>query len=88
MREGGNEDGYFRADRAFLVLSAFIWLASPACADSGSDYKAGSDFAKQVQGNGLNSLKISVVSKTCRGIPPTRIRQNTTAASLPAETAL
>ncbi|EOY0967127.1 hypothetical protein ACP1IM_005704, partial [Klebsiella pneumoniae] len=39
----------------FLVLSAFIWLASPACADSGSDYKAGSDFAKQVQGNGLNS---------------------------------
>ncbi len=41
----------------FLVLSAFIWLASPACADSGSDYKAGSDFAKQVQGNGLNSLK-------------------------------
>ncbi|ELY7236048.1 type-F conjugative transfer system mating-pair stabilization protein TraN [Klebsiella variicola] len=41
----------------FFVLSAFIWLASPACADSGSDYKAGSDFAKQVQGNGLNSLK-------------------------------
>ena len=36
----------------FFVLSAFIWLASPACADSGSDYKAGSDFAKQVQGNG------------------------------------
>nr|QQQ58185.1 hypothetical protein JJQ54_00090 [Klebsiella pneumoniae] len=34
----------------FFVLSAFIWLASPACADSGSDYKAGSDFAKQVQG--------------------------------------
>lgn len=57
MREGVNEDGYFRADRAFFVLSAFIWLASPACADSGSDYKAGSDFAKQVQGNGLNSLK-------------------------------
>lgn len=72
----------------FFVLSTFIWLASPACADSGSDYKAGSDFAKQVQGNGLNSLKISVVSKTCRGIPTTRIRQNTTAASLPAETAL
>lgn len=41
----------------FFVLSAFIWLASPACADSGSDYKAGSDFAKQVQSNGLNSLK-------------------------------
>ncbi|MGP7082213.1 hypothetical protein ACTZQQ_27515, partial [Klebsiella pneumoniae] len=41
----------------FFVLSAFIWLASPACADRGSDYKAGSDFAKQVQGNGLNSLK-------------------------------
>ncbi|MEG9577882.1 hypothetical protein, partial [Klebsiella pneumoniae] len=41
----------------FVVLSAFIWLASPACAGSGSDYKAGSDFAKQVQGNGLNSLK-------------------------------
>ena len=55
----------------FFVLSAFIWLASPACADSGSDYKAGSDFAKQVQGNGLTTL----------------IRQNTTAASLPAETA-
>lgn len=29
MREGVNEDGYFRADRAFFVLSAFIWLASP-----------------------------------------------------------
>jgi hypothetical protein len=57
MREGGNEDGYFRADRAFFVLGTFIWLASPACADSGGDYKAGSDFAKQVQGNGLNSLK-------------------------------
>lgn len=41
----------------FFVLGTFIWLASPACADSGGDYKAGSDFAKQVQGNGLNSLK-------------------------------
>nr|QTX14497.1 IncF plasmid conjugative transfer protein TraN [Klebsiella pneumoniae] len=30
----------------FFVLSAFIWLASPACADSGSDYKAGSDFCR------------------------------------------
>ena len=39
------------------VLSAFIWLASPACADSGTDYKAGSDFAKQVQGSGMDSLK-------------------------------
>ena len=39
------------------VLSAFIWLASPACADSGTDYKAGSDFAKQVQGSGIDSLK-------------------------------
>lgn len=28
--EGGqNEDGYFRTDCAFFVLSAFIWLASP-----------------------------------------------------------
>ncbi|WP_256993960.1 hypothetical protein, partial [Klebsiella pneumoniae] len=44
----------------FFVLSAFIWLASPACADSGSDYKAGSDFAKQVQSNGLNSLTIAL----------------------------
>lgn len=40
-----------------FVLSTFIWLASPACADSGTDYKAGSDFAKQVQGSGLDSLK-------------------------------
>lgn len=39
------------------VLSAFIWLASPACADSGTDYKAGADFAKQVQGSGIDSLK-------------------------------
>ncbi|WP_228296998.1 hypothetical protein, partial [Klebsiella pneumoniae] len=30
----------------FFVLGTFIWLASPACADSGGDYKAGSDFAK------------------------------------------
>lgn len=30
----------------FFVLSAFIWLASPACADSGGDYKAGSDFCE------------------------------------------
>lgn len=29
MREGGNEDGYFRADRAFFVTGTFIWLASP-----------------------------------------------------------
>ncbi|MBR7315351.1 conjugal transfer protein TraN, partial [Klebsiella pneumoniae] len=41
----------------FSALSAFIWLESPVCADSGSDHKAGSDFATQVQGNGLNSLK-------------------------------
>ncbi|MGM1331136.1 conjugal transfer protein TraN, partial [Klebsiella michiganensis] len=34
-----------------------MWLASPACADSGTDYKAGSDFAKQVQGSGIDSLK-------------------------------
>lgn len=88
MREGVNEDGYFRADRAFFCPERLHLAGIPACADSGSDYKAGSDFAKQVQGNGLNSLKISVVSKTCRGIPTTRIRQNTTAASLPAETAL
>lgn len=72
----------------FFVLSAFIWLASPACADSGSDYKAGSDFAKQVQGNGLNSLKNFSGEQNLPGIPTTRIRQNTTAASLPAETAL
>lgn len=39
------------------VLSTFIWLVSSACADSGTDYKAGSDFAKQVQGGGLDSLK-------------------------------
>ncbi|RLM11810.1 type-F conjugative transfer system mating-pair stabilization protein TraN [Gibbsiella quercinecans] len=39
------------------VLSTFIWFALPACADSETDYKAGSDFAKQVQGSGLDSLK-------------------------------
>lgn len=39
------------------VLGTFIWFAFPACADSGTDYKAGSDFAKQVQGGGLDSLK-------------------------------
>ena len=71
----------------FFVLGTFIWLASPACADSGGDYKAGSDFAKQVQGNGLNSLKNFSGEQNLPGIPPTRIRQNTTAASLPAETA-
>ncbi len=59
MREGGNEDGYFRADRAFLVLSAFIWLASPACADSGSDYKAGSDFCR----NRCRAMKSELTEK-------------------------
>lgn len=39
------------------VLALFIGLVFPACADSGTDYKAGSDFAKQVQGRGLDSLK-------------------------------
>ena len=39
------------------VLSVFIWFALPVCADSGTDYKAGSDFAKQVQGGGLDALK-------------------------------
>nr|HCI9856477.1 type-F conjugative transfer system mating-pair stabilization protein TraN [Klebsiella pneumoniae] len=39
------------------VFGTFIWFALPACADSGTDYKAGSDFAKQVQGGGLDSLK-------------------------------
>jgi conjugal transfer mating pair stabilization protein TraN len=33
-----------------LVLGTFIWFAGPACADSNTDYRAGSDFAKQVQG--------------------------------------
>jgi hypothetical protein len=57
MREGEMKTVISVLTAHFFVLSAFIWLASPACADSGSDYKAGSDFAKQVQGNGLNSLK-------------------------------
>ena len=39
------------------VLSVFIWFALPVCADSSTDYKAGSDFAKQVQGGGLDALK-------------------------------
>lgn len=57
MREGKNEDGYFRTDCAFFCPERLYLAGIPACADSGSDYKAGSDFAKQVQGNGLNSLK-------------------------------
>ncbi len=57
MREGRNEDGYFRTDCAFFCPERLYLAGIPACADSGSDYKAGSDFAKQVQGNGLNSLK-------------------------------
>ncbi|HCC5867186.1 TPA: conjugal transfer protein TraN, partial [Klebsiella aerogenes] len=40
-----------------LVLGTFIWFAGPACADSNTDYRAGSDFAKQVQGGGLDALK-------------------------------
>ncbi|RDA96345.1 conjugal transfer protein TraN, partial [Klebsiella oxytoca] len=39
------------------VLGAFIGFAGPAGADSNTDYKAGSDFAKQVQGGGLDALK-------------------------------
>ena len=69
------------------VLSAFIWLASPACADSGTDYKAGSDFAKQVQGSGIDSLKNFSGEQNLPGIPTARTRQNTTVASPPAETA-
>jgi conjugal transfer mating pair stabilization protein TraN len=34
------------------VLGTFIWFMTPVCADSSTDYKAGSDFAKQVQGGG------------------------------------
>ncbi|MDV3385680.1 hypothetical protein NX009_29690 [Klebsiella pneumoniae] len=41
----------------FFVLSAFIWLASPPALTVEVTIKLGSDFAKQVQGNGLNSLK-------------------------------
>jgi conjugal transfer mating pair stabilization protein TraN len=36
-----------------FVLGTFIWFTVPACADSTSDYKAGADYAKQVQGSGL-----------------------------------
>ncbi len=57
----------------FFVLSAFIWLASPACADSGSDYKAGSDFAKQVQGNGLNSLRFTTWAVQDCPVSPTML---------------
>ena len=39
------------------VLGTFIWFMTPVCADSSTDYKAGSDFAKQVQGGGLDALK-------------------------------
>ena len=40
-----------------VVLGAFIWFTGPARADSNTDYRAGSDFAKQVQGGGIDALK-------------------------------
>ena len=39
------------------VLGTFIWFTAPACADSTSDYKAGADYAKQIQGSGTDALK-------------------------------
>lgn len=39
------------------VLCLSIGFVSPAVADSGTDYKAGSDYAKQIQGSGLDALK-------------------------------
>ena len=40
-----------------FVLGTFIWFTVPACADSTSDYKAGADYAKQIQGSGTDALK-------------------------------
>ncbi|MGE0968605.1 type-F conjugative transfer system mating-pair stabilization protein TraN (plasmid) [Klebsiella sp. WOUb02] len=39
------------------VPGAFISLTEPVRADSGTDYRAGADFAKQVQGGGIDALK-------------------------------
>lgn len=40
-----------------LVPCLFLWFTSPAFAESNTDYKAGSDYAKQVQGSALDSLQ-------------------------------
>lgn len=40
-----------------VLLAVFLVFAKYACADANSDYKAGSDFAKQVKGQGESTLK-------------------------------
>ncbi|SQA59083.1 Uncharacterised protein [Raoultella planticola] len=34
------------------VLGTFIWFTTPVCADSSTDYKAGSDFANRFREGG------------------------------------
>lgn len=40
-----------------VLLTVFLVCAKYACADANSDYKAGSDFAKQIKGQGESTLK-------------------------------
>ena len=40
-----------------ILLAVFLAFANYARADANSDYKAGSDFAKQIKGQGESTLK-------------------------------
>lgn len=56
---------YFQKDCAFVLSAPYLAAISQPCQIEEATVKSGF-WRENRQGNGLNSLKISVVSKTCR----------------------
>lgn len=55
-------------------------VAGMAQADSNSDYRAGSDFAHQIKGQGSSSIQALSHRRVSPAITRIRTRQNTTVA--------
>lgn len=63
------------------LLPLLLGLAvSVAQADSNSDYRAGSDFARQIQGQGTGSIQALSHRRVSPAITRIRTRQNITVA--------
>ncbi|HAM9425753.1 TPA: hypothetical protein IDZ02_003903 [Escherichia coli] len=63
------------------LLPLLLGLAvSVAQADSNSDYRAGSDFARQIQGQGTGSIQGFKPQESTPAITRIPTRQNTTVA--------
>ena len=61
-------------------LLPLLLAVSVAQADSNSDYRAGSDFARQIQGQGTGSIQALSHRRVSPAITRIRTRQNITVA--------